>query len=258
MNHPAPIYEPAELPRLPTAEELPCEDGVPMETSKHRQQMELLISTLSLLWSDRTDYYVGGNMFLYFSLLQTKRNDFRGPDFFVVLGTDNRPRKSWVMWEEELAPDVIVEITSPSTRAEDTTRKMHVYGQRLRVPFYFIFDPDSGEFEGYRLDQSRMEYTPIEPDNEGRLPCDRVDLDLGVWHGIHRNTPGPWLRWYTRDGNLVPSPEEALGQEAARAEQEAARAAQEAARAAQEAAARRAAEEKIADLEARLRALGGE
>ncbi|GMV43179.1 MAG: hypothetical protein AMXMBFR64_48950 [Myxococcales bacterium] len=251
MNEPAPNTLPEDLPHLPTAEELPCEDGIPLETAKHRHQMELLTSTLCLHWSDRTDYYTGGNMFLYFSLLQTKRNDFRGPDFFVVLGTDNHPRKSWVMWEEEQAPDVVVELTSPSTREEDTTRKKVVYGQRLRVPFYFIFDPDTGELDGYRLDLSRMEYVPLEPTPEGRLPCDRLGLDLGLWDGIHRNTPGPWLRFYTRDGVLLPSPEEALVQEATRAQQEATRAQQEAA-------ARHLAEARIAELEAKLRALQGD
>ena len=31
----------------PTQDELPCDDGVPMETERHRLQMELLIHTLN-------------------------------------------------------------------------------------------------------------------------------------------------------------------------------------------------------------------
>ncbi len=109
----APAFQPDdELPRLPTSDELPCEDGVPWETSKHRSQKKMLIFALEDAWRDRDDFFVGGNMFMYFSLLQTKRDDFRGPDFFVALGTTRRARRSWVVWEEERAPDVIVEITS--------------------------------------------------------------------------------------------------------------------------------------------------
>ena len=42
-------------------------------------------------------------MFLYFSKTQAKNNDFRGPDVFVVMNTSRRERKSWVVWEEDLA-----------------------------------------------------------------------------------------------------------------------------------------------------------
>ncbi len=89
----SPYYSP------PRGEDLPTEDGVPMESQAHRYQMTLLCETLELSWADR-DVYIGANMFLYFSALQSKTNDFRGPDFFVVLGAERRFRGSWVMWEE--------------------------------------------------------------------------------------------------------------------------------------------------------------
>jgi len=86
----------------PGADELPSEDGVPWETNRHRIEMNLLCDTLDRhLASRRPDYFVGGNMFFYFSLLQTRKNDFRGPDVFVALGVEHRDRKSWVMWEED-------------------------------------------------------------------------------------------------------------------------------------------------------------
>jgi len=64
--------------------------------------MYLLIRVLEYHWRDRTDVYLGGNMFIYFDPNQQKNRNFRGPDFFVVKGvTDQRPRHSWVIWEEE-------------------------------------------------------------------------------------------------------------------------------------------------------------
>lgn len=69
----------------PTQEELPWDDGEPMETPKHREQMILLIHPLLRWFADRDDVYVGGNMALYYSDLQARNQDFKAPDFFVVL-----------------------------------------------------------------------------------------------------------------------------------------------------------------------------
>jgi hypothetical protein len=52
----------------------------------------------------RQDVYVGGNMFVYFSLDQVRHEDFREPDFFVVLGVPRRERKSRVVWQEGKGP----------------------------------------------------------------------------------------------------------------------------------------------------------
>jgi Uma2 family endonuclease len=89
------------VPELPPGEdELPYDDGEPMDTERHRKQMNLLSGSLELAWDDRQDFYVGANMAVYFSELQVKKNDFRGPDLFVVLDTVRREHKSWVVWQE--------------------------------------------------------------------------------------------------------------------------------------------------------------
>ncbi len=72
----------------PGQDALPYDDGEPMETSRHGDQMHLLIDTLRGAWAERQDFYVAGNMFVYFSELQTKGAYFRGPDVFVVLETE--------------------------------------------------------------------------------------------------------------------------------------------------------------------------
>jgi Uma2 family endonuclease len=107
----------------PTQDELPCDDGVPMETERHRRQMELLINTLKPWLDQRDDGYVGGNMFVYFSVDQVRNQDFKGPDFFAVLDVPKGERKSWVVWEEGKSPDVIVELLSESTAEFDKTEK---------------------------------------------------------------------------------------------------------------------------------------
>ena len=63
-------------------------------------EVSLLIQSLDYAWQRRNDYYVGGDMPLYYSQTQTKKNDFRCPDVFVVLETNRQPeRRAWLVWE---------------------------------------------------------------------------------------------------------------------------------------------------------------
>ncbi|MCP4702157.1 MAG: Uma2 family endonuclease, partial [Gammaproteobacteria bacterium] len=66
--------------------DLPYEDGIPLESDWHLAAMNLLIDILEYFWQDRSDVYIGGNMFVYFDPEQRKNHDFCGPDFFVVKG----------------------------------------------------------------------------------------------------------------------------------------------------------------------------
>lgn len=43
-----------------------------METGWHRMQMDLLIESLLYYWRERNDFFVGGNMFLYYSTEQAQ------------------------------------------------------------------------------------------------------------------------------------------------------------------------------------------
>lgn len=90
-----------------------------METQRHVLQLDLLMYPVLLLWTDRQDVFVGGNMFVYFSLEQVRTQDFRGPDFFAVLDVPKRERKSWVVWQEGKGPDLVIELLSESTAEQD-------------------------------------------------------------------------------------------------------------------------------------------
>jgi Uma2 family endonuclease len=221
----------------PGAKDLPYDDGEPMESEKHVRQMMALIESLETAWSDRTDYYIGGNMAVYYSELQIRQNDFRGPDVFVVLDTVRKERLSWVVWEEGgRTPDVVIELLSPSTEAADRGIKKEIYAQILTVGEYYLFDPFSGALEGYQLEGRFKRYRPIEPDADGSLFSELLGLRLGVvQEGRIGSCQGPWLRWLDGQGDALPLPEELARREAQRADQEAQRADQEAQRADQEA-----------------------
>jgi Uma2 family endonuclease len=233
---------PAELEALgielpPTEDELPCDDGMPMETQRHALQMQLLIDPLRLIWADRMDAYVGGNMFIYFSLEQVRHQDFRGPDFFAVLGVPKRERKSWVVWQEGKGPDVVIELLSESTAAQDKGEKKDIYQDRLRVPEYFWFDPFTAEWAGFVL--RNRGYEPLTEDSQGRLISQCLELALLRWDGVYQDVEARWLRWVTLEGTLLPTPQEVATetqQQAAEAQQQVAEAQQQAAEAQQQAA----------------------
>ena len=88
------------IPSPHSPENLVYEAGIPMESDWHRAAMSLLIEILAYFWRGRQDFYVGGNMFIYFDPDQVKKRNFRGPDFFVVKGvTDSqRWREAWA-WD---------------------------------------------------------------------------------------------------------------------------------------------------------------
>ncbi|MBO1351276.1 MAG: Uma2 family endonuclease [Hormoscilla sp. GUM202] len=202
------------------------DDGEPLESNRYRTAMNGPIRSVHEACAHRNDVFVGGNMFVYYSNRQVRNEDFRGPDFFVVLGVDtNKARKAWVAWEEGgRLPDVIIELMSPTTAHIDTGIKKDLYEQEWRTSEYFVFDPfNPNSLQGWRLDDDGR-YQPLRPDARGWLWSETLELWLGTWSGIIQREPAIWLRFYDGDGNLVPLPEEAAlalaEQERERAEQE--------------------------------------
>lgn len=209
------------LASIPT--DLPSEDGQNMESAWHRDQMNLLIESLRQRWKGRTDFYCGGNMFIHFSPERARNRDFRGPDFFAVLDVDGtRERDYWAVWEEEgRYPDVIVELLSPTTEAEDRTAKMRVYERTFRTQDYFLYDPATQQLEGYHLSE-KQRYRRIVPEN-GRLWCESLGCWLGVMDGRFQNQPGLWIRMFEPNGDLILLYGEAADADKQRAEAEIAR-----------------------------------
>lgn len=198
-------------------------DEPTLETDFHREQIEILIACLKWWSRERNDIYASGNLTIYYSQAQIKSRDFRGPDFFAVLHVDPHPRKSWVVWAEDgRYPNVIVEVLSDSTAeidleetsAEaDRTTKKQLYQDTFRTPEYFWFHPITLEFQGFIL--TRGQYEPIQPNVQGWL----LSQELGLYLGIHEEQ----LRYFTLEGELIPTPRELAQQAEERAEQAEAR-----------------------------------
>lgn len=185
-------------------------DEPPLESDLHREQIDLLIRILKLWWRERQDFYASGNLTIYYSPNQKKSEYFRGPDFFVVLGTEKKDRKSWVVWQEDgKYPNVIVEILSSSTAAVDKGLKKQVYQDTFRTPDYFWFDPVTMELQGFHVVDGK--YQEIQRTTDGRLWSQQLELHLGVYEGK--------LRFFTTENQLILSSEELAQQAEERAQQ---------------------------------------
>ena len=188
---------------MPDATQLES-DEPEMESSQHYMQLMLLVICLEWLWRDQNDYFIGASLSIFYSRQQLKNREFGGPDFFLVKQTEKRPRKSWVVWEENgKYPNLIIELLSDSTARVDRNLKKNLYQDNFRTPEYFWFDPETLEFMGFRLDKNR--YQEIQPNNQGWRWSEELELYLGV--------DGGQLRYFTANGERVPTPQEAAIEE---------------------------------------------
>ena len=100
----------------------PTGDGKPLaETDVHRDDMVDLIQMLKDHFANERDVYVSGNLLMFY--VEGDRRKHISPDVFVVRGVKKKDRDHYLIWKEGKAPDVVIEITSKSTRRQTSGKK---------------------------------------------------------------------------------------------------------------------------------------
>ena len=180
----------------------PDSDGEPLgETDWHIKALLETLETLQRHFADRPEVYIAGDNFIYWN--ESSPRVCISPDVYVVHGAGNQPRRAFQTWVEGgLTPNVVFEITSRGTKEKDFEQKFFLYEQELRVPEYFLFDPEGDYLNppliGYRL--SEGEYQPI-PIQNGRGYSEQLDLELES-EGLHLRFIDP------ATGERIPLPSE--------------------------------------------------
>lgn len=148
---------------IPTQIEYPDGDGKPVaEGDIQRKYLLNTVAVLGTYFQHHPDVYVSGNLFIYYE--QGNPSSVIAPDVFVVVGVDNKDRRSYKTWEEnDKTPDFVLEVTSKSTRAQDQGAKKGIYAF-LGVQEYFQYDP-TGDYLNPQLQGLRLvdgNYFPID------------------------------------------------------------------------------------------------
>src|SRR5437667_3513338 len=124
------------LRKRDVAIEYPETDGEPMaETELHARLMMDLRFALWQHFRHDPQVYVGIDMLMYY--VEGDPRQSKTPDVFIILGVSKEPmRRTWKVWVEGKAPDVVFEISSRGTWKEDMYEKWQLYA-RLGVREYF-------------------------------------------------------------------------------------------------------------------------
>jgi len=158
----------------------PESDDTPMaETDVHAKLMINLWFALENFFRNDPQVYVSRNLFLYYVKVDPRKNV--APDVFFVRGVPKGDRRVYYLWEEGVAPQVVIELSSEHTWKEDVFKKFHIY-EKLGVHEYFIFDPTSDYIKGSPLIGFRLEdgeYVEMELKDD-RLHSDELGLDLVI------------------------------------------------------------------------------
>ncbi|NJK29205.1 MAG: Uma2 family endonuclease [Acaryochloris sp. RU_4_1] len=199
----------------PTMYDLPSEDpeesGLPDEF--HNLQPQLLSATLRLTAVAKDQIFTGTDLNLYYDL--DHPTWYKRPDWFVVTGVPRLYagqdlRLSYVIWDEQVSPAVVVELISPGTAMSDlgelqrepngTPTKWQVYEEILQVPYYVIFDRYQDRLWVFKLVDGQYQAQDM---RNFRYWLADLGIGLGVWQGAFEGITRSWLRWYDTDGEWI-------------------------------------------------------
>jgi len=131
-----------------TTDLYPDSDGQPMaDNTKQYRWIVRLVSNLRNLLQGQTAF-VAGDLLWYPVQVDAPPVPCQAPDAMVVLGRPDGDRGSYQQWKEDnIPPQVVFEIISPSNSATEISQKQAFY-DRYGVLEMFFYDPDNFEFWG--------------------------------------------------------------------------------------------------------------
>ncbi len=251
----------------PDHTQLPESDGTFVKNFQEHPQSILLTDSITPVFQSihpDGNYCIGQDSGIYWRLTEPLERGAEAPDWFYVPNVpptiDGKLRRSYVMWQEFVAPLIVLEFVSGngaeerdrtpllrSGQQETKPGKFWIYENVIRPAFYGIYEVTKASVEVYHLIEDR--YQLVAANERGHYPIEPLGVEVGIWHGRYQNVELPWLRWWDSAGNLLLSGAERAQQEQQIAEQERQRADREQERAQQ-------AEDQLEQLRAQLRSAG--
>jgi len=197
---------------LPDHTQLPESDGTFVKNFQEHPQSILLTDSLEPLLQKRHpdgQYVIGQDSGIYWRITDPPEKGAEAPDWFYVPNVpptlNGETRRSYVLWQEFIAPLIILEFVSGNgTEERDKTPwkgKFFIYEQVIRPAFYGIYEVKSARVEVYRFVANQFEL--LTANDRGHYAIDALGVELGIWQGCYQNLELPWLRWWDAEGNLL-------------------------------------------------------
>ncbi|MGK7931415.1 MAG: Uma2 family endonuclease [Microcystaceae cyanobacterium] len=162
----------------------PESDGKPMADNTLQFRWITTIKTnLDWLFAQDETVFIAGDLLWYPTEGDNRKS--QAPDVMVIFGRPKGYRGSYQQWKEEnIAPQVVFEILSPSNTQAEMNRKLLFY-ERHGVEEYYIYDPNKNELNGLIRGENGLEV--IEKMNDWVSPrlkiCFEIDdPELKLYH----------------------------------------------------------------------------
>jgi Uma2 family endonuclease len=197
---------------LPDHTQLPESDGTFVKNFQEHPQSILLTDSIEPILQQRHpdgQYAIGQDCGIYWRITEPPEKGAEAPDWFYVPNVppviNGEIRRSYVFWQEFIAPLIILEFVSgDGTEERDKTPwtgKFFIYEQVIRPAFYAIYEVKRAQVEVYQFVANQ--FALIQPNERGHYPIIPLGVELGIWQGRYQNQDLPWLRWWDDKGNLL-------------------------------------------------------
>jgi Uma2 family endonuclease len=143
--------------QLPVAAVIyPDSDGKPMADNTEQFQWIVTIKeNLELIYADDPNVFVAGDLLWY--PVEGNNTICQAPDALVALTRPKGYRGSYKQWaENNVPPQVVFEILSPSNRRGEMAKKLQFYN-RYGVEEYYEYDPYKVELIGWQRQGGSLE-----------------------------------------------------------------------------------------------------
>jgi Uma2 family endonuclease len=134
----------------------PDSDGLPMsDNTKQFRWIVVIQQNIEWLFANDPNVFVAGDLLWY----PVEGNNLicQAPDIMVAIGRPKSDRGSYMQWKEDnIAPQVVFEILSPSNTQTEMNKKLLFY-DRYGVEEYYIYNPDKHDLSGWIRSESRLD-----------------------------------------------------------------------------------------------------
>lgn len=210
---------------------LPDSDGKPMADNTEQYRWIVLIKeNLEALFAADSNVFIAGDLLWY--PVRSRIIPPTAPDVMIVFGRPKGKRGSYRQWQEDnIPPQVVFEIRSPSNNNEELDRKLEFY-DTYGVEEYYLYDPDTVQLSGWLRQEGKL--SPIEAMQGWVSPRLKIRFDLTQAELLIYRPDGQQFISFSEIEQRLTQQRLLTEQERQRAEQERQRAEQERQRAEQE------------------------